>query len=278
MIDTGLHGGIDADQADWLREVSLADDRPKILLTGKPLMTYGAPQPCPVRHARPGGPRSVDEIVADPRAGYLAVIGGDDHNYQRYPVPLPDGRTLLYLVAGGSGAYLSATHTIPNIDRAPLATTEDAFRCYPLRGDSLAYYSRRYDRLLGLAAGRLVLSPAEATALVARRLDMDPPRPSRVEPGVWARRIEPWLYRLPSRGSAPGHNLMSVLFDGDAPPLFKSFLRLDATADEVVIGVWAATGCREHELQPALEDRMRAHRGADGRWAWTSETPGRATP
>lgn len=107
---------------------------------------------------------------------------------------------------------------------------------------------------------------------------MDPPRAARVEPGVWARRIEPALFRLPSRGSAPGHNLMSVLFDGDAPPLFKSFLRLDATADEVVISAWSATGCLEHERHPACEDRMRARRGADGRWTWTSETPGRATP
>ncbi|RZT88256.1 calcineurin-like phosphoesterase family protein [Pseudonocardia sediminis] len=278
LIDTGLHGGIDADQADWLREVSHSDDRPKILLTGKPLLTYAAPQPCPVRDPRPGGPRSVEEIVTDPRAHYIAAIGGDDHAYQRYPLALDDGRTLLCLVAGGSGAFLSATHTIPNLDDVPVAVTEDEFRCYPLRGDSLAYFSRRYDRILGLGLGRLVLSPGEASALVARRLHMDPPRAARVEPGVWARRIEPALFRLPSRGSAPGHNLMSVLFDGDAPPLFKSFLRLDATADEVVISAWSATGCLEHERHPACEDRMRARRGADGRWTWTSETPGRATP
>ena len=31
-------------------------------------------------------------------------------------------------------------------------------------------------------------------------------------------------------------------------------------------------------VDPALEDRMRATRGADGRWGWTSQTPGRAVP
>lgn len=279
LIDTGLHGGIDADQADWLRAVSYGDDRPKILLTGKPLLTYGAYQPCPVRDPRDGGPRSVDEIVTDPDARYLAVIGGDDHNYQRYPVDLGDGRTLLYLVAGGSGAYMAATHTIPNLDTVPdVAVPEEAFRCYPLRGDSLAYYSHRYDRVLGLGRGLFALTPGEATKLIADIHEMTPPRGDAGEVGPWKRRIARLIYRLPSRGSAPGHNLMSVLFDGDTSPLFKSFLRLDATADEVVLSAWSATGSREHEQRPAVEDVMRARRGADDRWTWTSETPGRATP
>ena len=279
LIDTGLHGGIDADQADWLRAVSFDDDRPKILLTGKPLLTYAAWQPCPVRDPRPDGPRSVDEIVTDPAAGYLAVIGGDDHNYQRYPVELDDGRTLLYLVAGGSGAYMSATHTIPNLDTVPdVRVPEESFRCYPLRGDSLAYYSHRYDKVLGLGRGLFALTPVEATRLVAKRLGMTPPRGEAGAVSRLKERISDVVFRLPSRGSAPGHNLMSVLFDGDAPPLFKSFLRLDATAGEVLLSVWSATGSRSHELRPAVEDVLRARRGDDGRWTWTSETPGRKVP
>lgn len=279
LIDTGLHGGIDADQADWLHRVSHEDPRPKILLTGKPLLTYAAHQPCPVHDPRPDGPRSVDEIVTDPAAGYLAVIGGDDHNYQRYPVDLGDGRTLLYLVAGGSGAYMSATHTIPNLDTVPdVAVCEDDFRCYPLRGDSLAYYSRRYDTALGLGRGLFALTPAQATALAAERYGMTAPRTGASRVSAFRKWIAELIYRLPTRGSAPGHNLMSVLFDGDTPPLFKSFLRLDATADEVVLSLWSATGGREHEQRPAVEDVMRARRGADDRWTWSSETPGRATP
>jgi hypothetical protein len=159
-----------------------------------------------------------------------------------------------------------------------VAVPEESFRCYPLRGDSLAYYSHRYDKVLGLGRGLFTLSPAEATALAAERHTMTAPRRGAARVSRFRRRLAEIIYRLPSRGSAPGHNLMSVLFDGDAPPLFKSFLRLDATADEVVLSLWSATGSREHEQRPAVEDVMRARRGSDGRWAWTSETPGRETP
>jgi hypothetical protein len=61
-------------------------------------------------------------------------------------------------------------------------------------------------------------------------------------------------------------------------PQFKSFLRLNVSGDEIVISCWAATGCREHELNPVLEDCARATRGEDGRWEWHSETPGREAP
>src|SRR4051812_43951584 len=40
-IDTGIQGGIDAEQAAWLERVSLADPRPKVLLTGKPIYVDG---------------------------------------------------------------------------------------------------------------------------------------------------------------------------------------------------------------------------------------------
>ena len=61
---------------------------------------------------------------------------------------------------------------------------------------------------------------------------------------------------------------MSVLFDGDTPPLFKSFLRLDATADEIVLSAWSATGSRKHEVRPAVEDAIgpAAVPTAGGRW------------
>ena len=41
---------------------------------------------------------------------------------------------------------------------------------------------------------------------------------------------------------------------------------------------WAATGCREHEIDPVCEDKVRATRQDDGSWTWTSETPGRPRP
>jgi hypothetical protein len=272
LIDTGLDGHIDSDQAEWLREVS-AGDRPKILLTGRPIYTYASVQASPIE-----GGGDVNEIVTDPANNYVACIGGDDHNYQRYPVRQPNGRVIQHLVAGGSGAYLSATHQIPNVDQLAPAVHEEDFRCYPLRGDSLAHFSRRYDKLLGFGRGRLVISPEEATTLMAERVGNTPPRVSPAAVSAQARRAADRIFPLPARGTAPAHNWMSLLFDSNAVPQFKSFLRLDASRGEIVISCWAATGCREHELDPVLEDRVRAVRAPDGGWTWHSETPGRAVP
>ena len=44
-IDTGIVGALDAEQAAWLRRVSLGSDRPKILITGKPLIVNGELDP-----------------------------------------------------------------------------------------------------------------------------------------------------------------------------------------------------------------------------------------
>ena len=136
-IDTGIMGDIDREQGEWLRRVSKDSPRPKILLTGKPIYVDGQHHPGPIE-----GGGTVDEIVTAPEHNYLAAIGGDIHNYQRYPVKLPDGRTLLYLVNGG-GAPSCTRHTIPNIDSSGLkGVTEAEFRCYPLRGDSLSRFSQ----------------------------------------------------------------------------------------------------------------------------------------
>ncbi|CAM5343928.1 Calcineurin-like phosphoesterase domain-containing protein OS=Streptomyces violarus OX=67380 GN=FHS41_007277 PE=4 SV=1 [Streptomyces violarus] len=139
-VDTGLLGTLDAEQGAWLREVSRGS-RPKILVTGSPLYVDGRHEPCAIE-----GGGTVDDIVRDPAHHYVAAIGGDIHNYQRYPVRLDDGRTLQYVVAGGGGAFMHATHTIPRVNVANV--TERDFRCYPLRGDSLAFYSRLYGRRL----------------------------------------------------------------------------------------------------------------------------------
>ena len=54
-----------------------------------------------------------------------------------------------------------------------------------------------------------------------------------------------------------------ALIEPRRPPLFRSVLRIDATADEIVLSCFAATGAGG----PVLEDRVRARR--DGRtWHW----------
>ncbi|MGW2825241.1 metallophosphoesterase family protein [Streptomyces sp. NPDC001443] len=254
-IDTGLLGTIDAEQGAWLREVSRGP-RPKILVTGSPLYVDGEHHPCPVE-----GGGTVDDVVREPAHHYVAAIGGDIHNYQRYPVDV-DGRTVQYVVSGGGGAFMHATHTVPRVQVA--GVDEHAFRCYPLRGDSLAFYSRLYGRRLRLRRF-FTLTEDEATAVMAERLGISPTRAPGPDARV-TRRVR-LVARLLGAGGRPGRRhrfrlpvrkIYTQLFSpGSAtysPPFFKSFLRVDVTPDAVRLRCFAATGNRAQELDPPVED------------------------
>jgi hypothetical protein len=254
-IDTGILGDIDADQGEWLRRVS-AGPKPKILVTGKPIYVDDAYHPGPIE-----GGGAVDEVVRDPACNYVAAIGGDIHNYQHYPVRVGD-RTIEYVVSGGGGAFMHATHTIPRTQVA--GVTEEQFRCYPLRGDCLAFYSRLYGRRLRMRRF-FELSGEQAAAVVAARLGIPAKRPTDA-PVTWRARLvatllgvpssphrRPWL-RLPVRKIY--QRFLSPASASYVPPLFKSFLRLDVTPDLLRIRCFAATGCREHELAPPVEDEI----------------------
>jgi Calcineurin-like phosphoesterase len=271
-IDTGISGVVDREQAAWLRRVSKESDRPKILLTGKPIYVDGT-----YREGKLEGQGSVDEIVRAPEHNYIAAIGGDIHNYQRYPVRVPGDRVIQYIVSGGGGAFMHATHSIPKIDPEKAGgATEDEFRCYPLRGDSLSIYSKLYGRKLGPAKKLMTIPADEAAAIVAKRLGITPARPDArtVVPSKRAERAAAVLYRLPGRAGGALHFPFSEFLDWNDPPLFKSFLRVDAKDGEVRIRCFAATGCREHENDPPLEDSIRAERSSNGEWRWKDETPG----
>lgn len=235
------------------------DPRPKILVTGSPLYVDGEHHPCPIE-----GGGTVDDIVRDPAHRYVAAIGGDIHNYQRYPVRLDDGRTLQYVVAGGGGAFTHATHTIPRVDVA--GVTEADFRCYPLRGDSLAFYSGLYGRRTRLRRF-FSLTEAEAAAVIAERLGIGPTRvagaPARVTRrmrlvagllGTGRRPDRGKRFRLPVRKA-----YQSLLSPGSAtyhPPFFKSFLRIDVTPEALRLRCFAATGQRAQEVSPPVEDEV----------------------
>ncbi|MGC5562447.1 metallophosphoesterase family protein [Streptomyces sp. FR-108] len=256
-IDTGLLGTVDAEQGRWLREVSRGDT-PKILVTGSPLYVDAEHHPCPIE-----GGGTVDEIVRDPAHHYVAAIGGDIHNYQRYPVAV-DGRTIQYVVAGGGGAFMHATHTMPRVSVA--GVTEDDFRCYPLRGDSLAFYSGLYGRRLRMRRF-FTLTEDQATAVVSARLGIPPTRTAagsaRVTPrtrlvasllGAGGRPDRTSRLRLPVRKAhtqlfSPGSATYS-------PPFFKSFLRLDVTPESVRLRCFSATGNLPQELDPPVEDEV----------------------
>ncbi|MET8446216.1 metallophosphoesterase [Streptomyces sp. NPDC005209] len=257
-IDTGLLGTIDAEQGAWLREVSRGP-RPKILVTGSPLYVDGEHHPCAIE-----GGGTVDDIVRAPDHHYVAAIGGDIHNYQRYPVDV-DGRTIQYVVAGGGGAFMHATHTIPRVSIA--GVTEEDFRCYPLRGDSLAFYSKLYARRL-LLRRFFPLSEAEGTAVVAERLGIKPVRSPGPDVRVTRRtRLVATLLGAggrpdrTSRFRLPVRKLYTRLFSPSSttysPPFFKCFLRLDVGPEELRIRCFAATGNRAQEVDPPMEDEVR---------------------
>jgi hypothetical protein len=251
-IDTGMDGSIDREQGEWLRKISRDIDKPKLLLTGKPIYVDNEHHEGPIE-----GGGTVDEIVRAPEHGYVAAIGGDIHNYQRYPLTLHDGRTVQYIVSGGGGAYMSATHRIPKIDLE--GVDEDDFVCYPRRGDSLSFYSGLYDRRFGRGKGLFEISPDEAASYMAERLGIQPTRPgdrgTYVSPRV--RRVAGWIYPPPERGKSLLHHFFSEFFDWNNPPLFKNFLRIDASKSELRIRCFAATGCTEHDDNPPLEDEVR---------------------
>jgi hypothetical protein len=266
-IDTGIIGGIDAQQAAWLKRISSESPKPKILLTGKPIYVDGEHHRGPIE----GSAETVDRIVTRPENNYIAAIGGDIHNYQRYPVRLDSGRTLLYLVSGGGGAFMHETHSIPNLDKTELKdrVSEDEFRCYPLRGDSLSLYSKLYERKLGLA-GRLLgtreIPPEEAAAFLGEKLGIEPARQAEVTISKDSRRSAETLMRLPGRGRGALHLPFSEWLDWNNAPLFKSFLRIDATAEEVRIRCFGATGCAAQDENPPLEDELIWKADDPGRW------------
>ena len=264
-IDTGVLGDIDRDQGEWLRRLSGTVDKPKILLTAKPLYVEGARHPGRIE----GSTETVDDIVRAPDNGYIAAIGGDIHHYERYPVSVQDGRVIQYIVNGGGGAGMQGTHKIPRIDLP--GVKEADFRCYPLRGDSLSRVSEVYERRLGWLFGKLAIPPDQAAALMAESLDVPPVRPLGADVVVTPEARRAFKKVMPSRRRLPGpvREYLTQFLDWNDPPMFKSFLRIDASTEEIRIRCFSATGCRKHDQNPPVEDAIKASRDPEGNWRWS---------
>ncbi len=173
----------------------------------------------------------------DPANRYIAVIGGDIHNYQRYPMRHEcRAATIQHIVSGAAGAYTKATHKIPKIKFEQAGCTEDDFRCYPRRGDSLAAYSRLYDRPLLLQEGSTWSSPttqapgdhdpADWRARSTRRGSADRDSEEITPEGLAGG--EAWHHQARAgccRALPPGTSPRSLDWNDPPPPLFKSFLR-----------------------------------------------------
>jgi hypothetical protein len=266
-IDTGIRGDIDREQGEWLQKISREIDKPKLLLTGKPIYVDGEYHPGPIE-----GGGTVDEIVRAPGHCYVAVIGGDVHNYQRYRVKMEGhAEPFYYIVSGGGGACMSATHKIPKVslpgieeddnedDEEKSDFEKNDFICYPRRGDSLSFYSKLYDRRFGFGKGWLEIPPDEAAAYMANRLGIEPTRTSDKNAYVSKRtqRVAERIFPLPGHGRGPLHYFFSEFFDWNDPPLFKNFLHIDVSESELCMRCFGVTGCLEHEENPPLEDEVK---------------------
>ena len=265
-LDTGIQAGIDEEQGEWLRKVSQLP-KDKILMTGKPLIVDTARKRCGITGSRD----TVNALVEDPANRYIAVIGGDIHNFQRYPVRHDDGRIVQHIVSGAAGAYTKATHKIPKATVEACGCDEADFRCYPRRGDSLAAYSILLDRKLPID----VAIPYDvAPAVMSLRLDnLDPQRAEDrgkdVSKELW--RKAKLVFPFSDAGvMGPFNKNFSEFLDWNDPdpPLFKSFLRVDTKPGKVEIRCFAATGCEEHADNPPLEDHIKGTRGDNGHWTW----------
>ncbi len=250
-IDTGITGEIDEDQHHWLRRVSLdAARRPKILLTGKPIYVDGEHHPGRVT----GTTATVDDVVTDPQANYVLAIGGDVHNYQRYPVPVAGKRTIQYVVSGGGGAYMHATHHIPPVNIN--GVDESTFRCYPLRRDSLARFSQVIDeKLFGGNGGVAIDAPTAGRYYEQRGITTScsgRPVAKRLSLGEQIRAEV--MHRIPA--GRLFHRAGSEIFDFDDPPFFKQFLRIDVSGKEITVSCFGVTGCADTEHSPPIEDQF----------------------
>jgi hypothetical protein len=267
-IDTGIRACIDAEQGEWLKRISTLP-KDKILFTGKPMVVDAHRKTVEIL----GTEETVNAIVDDPAHRYIAVVGGDIHNYQRYPVRHPDDRVVQHIVSGAAGAYTKATHKIPRATVEACGCDEKDFRCYPRRGDSLAAYSILYDKRFGAGKGLFRIPFEEAPKIMGMRLEgVDPSRARDrgVEVSARARRAAKLIFPLPGHGKGPFHDNFSEFLDWNDPdpPLFKSYLRFDVRPGEIEIQCFGATGCAEHENNPPHEDWVKGTRESEGRWSW----------
>lgn len=257
-IDTGIKGNVDSQQGQWLLRMS-RDPRPKILLTGKPLLVDGKTKECAVSGVRDTHD-TVAKIAHDPAFNYVAVIGGDIHNYQHYPVSVGH-RIVHHVVSGAGGAFMHATHTIAPVDsQNTYGATEDQFKCYPLRSDSMAAFSRVLQNSITRRGFgfKVELTDEEASAYLGTLPGMPkatrPLSPNmKTKPLSASVRRRGWLIRSLGCGKL-FHKFFSPFLDWDEPPFYKSFLRLDVNADGATVRCFGVTGCGDVELNPPAED------------------------
>jgi hypothetical protein len=275
-IDTGIRGNLDEAQGQWLVEVS-HDPRPKILLTGKPLLVNGHTNACKIV-GTPSGFDSVLSIVHHRAFTYVAVIGGDIHNYQHYPATVCDGqdrRIVHHIVSGGGGAFMHATHLIPIIEPDKVfGVTEQTYKAYPLRRDSLAAYSQVVQRMINKVQPTslrldVTLDDIDAAQILHEKIATPLERPAATTETITTSPMSSskrWTSRLILLiGGRRFHRIFSPFCDWDDPPFFKHFLRIDIRRTGATIRCHAVTGCADDEENPPVEDTIELCWAQDGK-------------
>ena len=90
VVDTGITGTVDPEQADWLTNQLATPDLPKVVVTGIPMLVNNTTHPFPVSEPedpleKPKARTTVQSIVAAGNS-VVATVAGDTHNYQRMVV------------------------------------------------------------------------------------------------------------------------------------------------------------------------------------------------
>ncbi|MGH8966820.1 MAG: metallophosphoesterase, partial [Actinomycetes bacterium] len=163
-------------------------------------------------------------------------------------------RTIQYIVSGGAGSYMHATHTIKPVDIN--GVDESTFRCYPLRRDSLARFSQVIDaRLTGGRGGIAIDARTAGNYYEQRGVTTSRSQRSVAERLSLRERIKTAaIHRIPA--GRLFHRIGSEVFDFDQPPFFKQFLRIEASNKEITVSCFGVTGCAGAEHAPSVEDRF----------------------
>ena len=193
LVDTGLTGRVDRAQAAGCGRCP------------PPQAQDPARRPTHVRRG-PSAPDPLDsggdlnEIVTDPGTATSPRSAAATTTTSATPCGFATAATIQYVVAGFPVRPCSATHRIPNVDRLEPAVSEDGFRCYPLRGDSLARFSRPIAACSASAASRS--APAMRRRSWPERIGDAAARPSTpsAEVPARARRAAGQVYPLPATG------------------------------------------------------------------------------
>ncbi len=177
VVDTGITGTVDPEQADWLAKQLETPDLPKVVVTGIPMLVNNTSHAFPVSEPEdplepPRPPNQTVRSIVAAGDSVVATVAGDTHNYQRMVVhgltgvseqgasvvagsTIPKGTPFpsVQIVAGGAGAYMSRTHNVrhdgTNLllnrpgDAEDIVVPAGAHTLFPRRAESVLGYARR---------------------------------------------------------------------------------------------------------------------------------------